>query len=135
MFHRKLSGVAGGGAHDSPGRQGCRRPTGSLLWTHFGVSGPVVMDASRVWTLARERGDQAEIYLNVLPGRTFEQANTGSSCRRRRVRASVVTRAVVPERFAEAVCAALVAIHSGHYKCREANGTGCLRLGPGWRFR
>ena len=31
--------------------------TGSLLWTHFGISGPVVMDASRFWTLAHEAGE------------------------------------------------------------------------------
>ncbi|WP_172834157.1 BaiN/RdsA family NAD(P)/FAD-dependent oxidoreductase [Nitrospira japonica] len=40
---------------------------GSLLWTHFGVSGPVVMDASRFWTLARHQGQDAEIFANFLP--------------------------------------------------------------------
>ena len=47
--------------------------TGSLLWTHFGISGPVVMDASRFWCLAKERGEPAEIYGNFLPGQTREQ--------------------------------------------------------------
>ncbi|MCW5799156.1 MAG: putative 3-dehydro-bile acid delta(4,6)-reductase [Nitrospira sp.] len=50
------------------------RRTGSLLWTHFGISGPVVMDASRFWCLARERGETAEVYGNFLPGRNAEQA-------------------------------------------------------------
>jgi predicted Rossmann fold flavoprotein len=111
MFHRELSGVSqevtlttvlAGKAVDVR--------TGSLLWTHFGVSGPVVMDASRVWTLARERGDRAEIYLNVLPGRTFEQAKhwfvmQASESPRRSVVKTLAL--VVPERFAEAVCAAV----------------------------
>ena len=72
MFHRELSGVSQEVALTTvlAGKAVDVR-TGSLLWTHFGVSGPVVMDASRVWTLARERGDQAEIYLNVLPEWTF----------------------------------------------------------------
>ncbi len=83
---------------------------GSLLWTHFGVSGPVVMDASRVWTLARERGDQAEVYVNVLPGRTMDQAKhwfimqASENPRRSLVKTLAL---VVPERFAEAACAAL----------------------------
>ena len=47
--------------------------TGSLLWTHFGLSGPVVMDASRFWCLARNKGVPAEVYGNFLPGHTQEQ--------------------------------------------------------------
>jgi len=50
------------------------RRTGSLLWTHFGVSGPVVMDASRHWTLARAQNQQVTIRCNLLPGCNFEQA-------------------------------------------------------------
>lgn len=111
MFHRELSGVS----HEVTlttvlaGRTVDVR-TGSLLWTHFGVSGPVVMDASRVWTLARERGDHAEVYLNALPGWTFEQAKhwfimqASESSRRSLVKTLAL---VVPERFAEAVCAVL----------------------------
>jgi predicted Rossmann fold flavoprotein len=37
--------------------------SGDLLWTHFGISGPVVLDASRHWILARARGDAAELRL------------------------------------------------------------------------
>jgi predicted Rossmann fold flavoprotein len=46
---------------------------GSLLWTHFGISGPVVMDASRFWCQAKEQGEPAEVYGNFLPGQTHEQ--------------------------------------------------------------
>ncbi|MCP9456572.1 MAG: aminoacetone oxidase family FAD-binding enzyme, partial [Nitrospira sp.] len=53
MFHRSLAGLSqpveltttvNGHIVD--------RRTGNLLWTHFGISGPVVMDASRFWCLA-----------------------------------------------------------------------------------
>ncbi len=46
----------------------------ALLWTHVGISGPVVMDASRFWCLARERGEAAALYGNFLPGLTLEAA-------------------------------------------------------------
>lgn len=77
MFHKTLSGlsldvelttVVKGRTVD------CR--TGSLLWTHFGMSGPVVMDASRFWTLAHEQGDLGEMYGNFLPDQTQEQARS-----------------------------------------------------------
>ena len=82
MFHRKLSGVSQevGLTTVLAGKAVDVRPAV--------CSGPISASAGRwswmpaAWTLARERGT-AEIYLNVLPGRTFEQANTGSSCRRR----------------------------------------------------
>jgi predicted Rossmann fold flavoprotein len=82
--------------------------TGSLLWTHFGVSGPVVMDASRWWTLAREQNHSAELVANLLPGRTAETARrwftTEARGHPRRSLAKTVG-LVVPERCAEAVCA------------------------------
>ncbi len=49
------------------------RRTGSLLWTHFGISGPVVMDASRHWTLARANGHAVQLRGNFFPGQSFEQ--------------------------------------------------------------
>src|SRR4029077_14965856 len=74
MFHKTLSGLS----HEVKlttivkGRIiDCR--TGSLLWTHFGISGPVVMDASRFWCLAQEQKEAVAVYGNVLPGHNFEQ--------------------------------------------------------------
>jgi hypothetical protein len=78
MFHAELTGlslpvelstVANGKRID--------RRTGSLLWTHFGVSGPVVMDASRHWILARASGQEAELRCNFFPGQTFEEVEQG----------------------------------------------------------
>jgi predicted Rossmann fold flavoprotein len=73
MFHAELAGIsqevelsvfAGGKLVD--------RRSGSMLWTHFGVSGPVVMDASRHWTVAGEEGREPVLRCNLLPGQTFE---------------------------------------------------------------
>jgi hypothetical protein len=49
------------------------RRTGSLLWTHFGISGPVVMDASRHWVIAQSAGQSPQLVCRLLPGRTPEQ--------------------------------------------------------------
>jgi predicted Rossmann fold flavoprotein len=50
------------------------RLEGSLLWTHFGASGPVVLNLSRHWHRARLDGDPAAIVVDVsvLPGDRFE---------------------------------------------------------------
>ena len=56
-IHIELSGVS----HDADlvlwvdGRISTRL-TGSLLWTHFGISGPVVLNASRHWLRADLEG-------------------------------------------------------------------------------
>lgn len=49
------------------------RRTGDLLWTHTGVSGPVVMDASRFWTLAIQAGRRVELRCHFVPGRSREE--------------------------------------------------------------
>ena len=71
-FHAPLSGVA----HEvelvvrDAGRRPIRR-TGSLLWTHFGVSGPVVLDVSRAYLRAALEGGSPVLEANLLPGRDF----------------------------------------------------------------
>ena len=74
MFHAELTGLsqevelsvfAGGKRID--------RRTGSLLWTHFGISGPVVMDASRHWIIAHETGAAPTLQCNLFPGESFQQ--------------------------------------------------------------
>jgi hypothetical protein len=71
-FHAPLSGVSleaelvlrGGG--ERPVRR-----TGSLLFTHFGVSGPVVLDISRDWLRARLVGGSPVLEANLLPAHDF----------------------------------------------------------------
>ena len=72
-FHRDVSGVA----HDAEltiwidgtVRQRLR---GSLLWAHFGVSGPVAMNASRHWLRAQHEQRPVAVTISFVPGRTFE---------------------------------------------------------------
>ena len=72
-MHRALSGVSHAVELQTfvAGKLTDRR-AGSLLWTHVGISGPVVLDASRHWTLARDAGQPVEIRCGFLPGEGFE---------------------------------------------------------------
>ena len=83
----------------------CRR--GNLLWTHVGISGPVVMDASRVWTEATGEGKPVSIYGNFLPGQTEEQVrgwlSEKAAANPRRSVLHALTESL-PERMAEALC-------------------------------
>jgi predicted Rossmann fold flavoprotein len=69
-LHASLSGVA----HEvelsvrAEGRV-IERRSGSLLWTHFGVSGPVVLDISRTWLRARLEGRAPTLEASLVPGR------------------------------------------------------------------
>jgi len=112
MFHANLAGIAQEVQLQtfSGGRLIDRR-RGSLLWTHFGISGPVVMDASRHWVMAHESGSQARMECNLLPPDSFETAekwlvDLASS----RARASVA--GAIAERMPERVAKAIV-IHAG----------------------
>lgn len=70
--HRPLAGVS----HDaalSVGVEG-RRPVkvrGPLLWTHFGVSGPVALDASRHWHRAALEGGPVTVRVSFAPDLDF----------------------------------------------------------------
>ncbi len=83
------------------------RRTGSLLWTHVGISGPVVLDASRFWTLATKRGAVVEMYGNFVPGQSADAlrawlvAQSAQHPRRSLVR---TLSSLVPDRFAESLC-------------------------------
>jgi predicted Rossmann fold flavoprotein len=68
------------------------RLEGSLLWTHFGMSGPVVLNMSRHWHRATLDGVSAGVLVNVLPGETFESLETWwLEQERERPRAQVAT--------------------------------------------
>ena len=51
------------------------RLTGALLWTHFGVSGPVAMNASRHWLRAQLERRPAAITINFRPGQGFDRVD------------------------------------------------------------
>ena len=108
MFHTTLSGLSQEVALTTlvDGREVDRR-TGSLLWTHFGISGPVVMDASRFWTLATNRGTRVDLYGNFVPDQSSEALKewfirqTVEHPKRSLVRTLSL---LVPDRFAESLC-------------------------------
>jgi hypothetical protein len=72
MFHGELSGVSVevGLSTFTEGKRIDRR-IGSLLWTHFGISGPVVMDASRHWVVAHAQGGHPKLVCSFTPGQEF----------------------------------------------------------------
>jgi predicted Rossmann fold flavoprotein len=47
---------------------------GALLWTHFGASGPVVLNASRHWHRVKLEGHDAQMRLSFLPALDFAGA-------------------------------------------------------------
>ena len=73
FFHSGLSGVSLDAEITTlVGDKPIDQRRGSLLWTHFGLSGPLAMDASRHWLAARDAGQAPAWQLNLLPGERFE---------------------------------------------------------------
>lgn len=52
------------------------RIRGALLWTHFGVSGPVVLDASRHWLRAELEQRTVRVTASFVPGKGFETVDS-----------------------------------------------------------
>jgi predicted Rossmann fold flavoprotein len=108
MFHKTLSGLSHNVELTTVVKDRVvDRRTGSLLWTHFGISGPVVMDASRFWTLGHEQGETVEVYGNFLIGQTQEQTKSWfmEQATKNPRRSLLKTWAQqIPEGFAEALC-------------------------------
>ena len=108
MFHKALSGLSQEVELTTiVQRHKVDRRIGSLLWTHFGISGPVVMDASRFWTLGQETGESPALYGNFLPGATQDHTKQwflgqAAGTPRRSLIKALAQR--VSERFAEALC-------------------------------
>ena len=51
------------------------RLRGAMLWTHFGVSGPVALNASRHWLRAQLAGRSVAIAVNFHPGQQFDDVD------------------------------------------------------------
>jgi predicted Rossmann fold flavoprotein len=107
MFHAELSGLSQP-AELSTFADGklIDRRSGSLLWTHFGISGPVVLDASRHWVVARSAHQCVEMRCSFVPGQRFEDTerwliDAATSQPRLSLRKCLAR--TVPERFAAAL--------------------------------
>lgn len=76
---------------------------GELLLTHFGISGPVVLDASRHLVSQRQSDRGAGLVVNWIPSRTREEVDRELQ---RLGTVSVVAwlRKAMPERLARALC-------------------------------
>ena len=104
-FHRSLSGVS----HDVElavwidGRVATRL-TGAMLWTHFGVSGPVALNASRHWMRAHIEQRPVRLTVNFCPGSSFEAID-----QRWNDRAREQPRATVQTSLADALPASVAA--------------------------
>jgi len=102
--------------------------TGSLLWTHFGISGPAALDLSRHWHRAMleagagaERSDAVDgsavqAFVNVCPGDTYESLDAWllqQEHERPRAQVSTVIATRLPAAVAETwVAAADIAVET-----------------------
>ncbi len=81
------------------------RIEGSMLWTHFGISGPAALNLSRHWHRAQVAGTRTEVWLNVCPGETFESLEEWWLAQERarpRAQVSTVLATRLPSSVAEA---------------------------------
>ena len=84
------------------------RLRGPLLFTHFGVSGPVVLDASRHWCQAQAAGSPCEMWVSFFPGMDFSSAEAWLLEGSRR-NPSGLLRGLLAERLPASLAAALLA--------------------------
>jgi predicted Rossmann fold flavoprotein len=70
-LHAGLSGISHAAALTIRSTASTVRLEGAMLWTHFGISGPVALNASRHWLRARLDRGPVEVFLNVCPRETF----------------------------------------------------------------
>jgi predicted Rossmann fold flavoprotein len=83
------------------------RLNGSLLWTHFGISGPVAMNASRHWLRAEIEKRPVQLTASFCAGVTFAAQDAWwTATRAARPKASVLS--VLATRVPAAVAAALI---------------------------
>lgn len=83
------------------------RVRGSMLWTHFGISGPAALDISRFWHRAQLAHKSPVMTASVVPGRTPEQVNetlVADTARQGRTRVVTWLGGLVPARVAEFLC-------------------------------
>lgn len=78
---------------------------GPLLCTHFGVSGPVVLDISRYWQHASADDEPAQLSVNWLPGESFASVD-GQLAEAPKASALRWLNGRLVERLARALCAA-----------------------------
>ncbi len=105
FFHAALSGLSRDvELTTTAGGKRIDRRRGSLLFTHFGISGPVVLDASRHWVIANAEGRVPELRCNFFPDASFDDLEARLlDAARLQPRSTVrsLLRAELPERLVE----------------------------------
>ena len=109
--HTRLSGVSVD-AEISVWTDGAvaARQQGAVLWTHFGLSGPAVLNVSRHWARARLDGRDVRLTLSFHPGSTYEHQDAdwrraATERPRSTVRSTLAAR--LPDAVAVAIAGAL----------------------------
>jgi predicted Rossmann fold flavoprotein len=117
--HPQLSGVAHDAALDLwVGGRREREIRGSLLWTHFGISGPAALDMSRHWLRARLDGGEVQLTARLVAGLGFEALE-------RRLQEDAVER---PRTSIQNALAALIPASLAEAVARRAGMDGAARL-------
>lgn len=106
-FHAPLSGIS----HDAEITihvEGAKptKISGSLLWTHFGISGPAALDASRHWLRATLEERPVTASLSFLPELDLESADRRLqeiTKEQSRIRVTKALAELLPARIAEAL--------------------------------
>jgi hypothetical protein len=82
------------------------RLSGALLFTHFGVSGPLVLDASRHWARARVEQRGVRLTMNFHPGESFDAVDgrwLGEAAERPRASVRSILTSALPDKVALAI--------------------------------
>lgn len=77
--------------------------TGAVLCTHFGLSGPAVLDVSRHYLIARNHDAGASLTANWLPGTSAESLDAQFLAAKGRSLLAVLRELLLPERMARAL--------------------------------
>jgi len=83
-----------------------QRLRGAMLWTHFGVSGPAALNASRHWERARVEGRRVRVTASFVPGCSFDRADarlTAMGAERPRAAIATLLTQLVPASLASAL--------------------------------
>lgn len=96
--------------------------TDSTLFTHFGLSGPAVLDVSRYYSAARRADEGAGLFASWLPGTTREELDLTLQSLGKTSPPRALQEIGIPERMARALCTAagIVNTEPGAALTREA---------------
>ena len=86
------------------------RVSGVLLWTHFGVSGPVTLDVSRHWHRARLQERDVAVFANLVGGKdssSVERELLTIASDQPRVQLHNAMARLIPARLADAILGTL----------------------------